>query len=244
MKREICLLALCCSLNQVLGKTGPAYLTWSPLVTGSHTEWMRRRLWMLRAFSKAKCCTCLMTTQSCLVRKDLGVLVTSSWAWARGYLGGQVPNWSPFISNSVPSRNREVVTPLYLALVGLHSKSYIRFWVPLCKKGVEKLKHVHRRVTKLVRSKSLMRRSWGSWRKLRLGGTFSLCLQLAERRVRGQVGVSLFSQVTSGRTRANGLKLCQGSFRLDTRKNIFTKTWNIGTDWWCLRHNFGNLKTV
>ena len=135
------------------------------------------------------------------------------------------------IKKGVAVREREVMVSLYSALVRPHLEYGIQAWGPQYRKDMELLKRVQR-ATNVIRG--LEHLSYEE--RLRELGLFTLekrkDLFVAFQYLKGaykQEGEQLLTRVDSDKTRENGLKLRQGTIRLDITRKFFTQT--VVTHW-------------
>ncbi|CAM4695718.1 unnamed protein product [Lepidochelys kempii] len=157
--------------------------------------------------------------------KDLGVLVDHRMTMSRqcDMAVKKANEVLGCIRRGISGRYKEVLVPLYKALVRPHLEYCEQFWSPMFKKDEFKLEQVQRRATRMIQGMENLSYE----RRLKELGLFSL----TKRRLRGDMialykyirgintgeGEELFKLSTNVDTRTNGYKLATGKFRLEIR---------------------------
>ena len=164
-------------------------------------------------------------------KKDLGVSIDERFnmSWLSVLADQKANHILDCINRNIISRSREVILPLYSALVRLHLEYCVLFWDPQHKKDMELLEQVQRRATKVIRGLEhllyedrLRELGLFSLESRRLWGDLLAAFYYLKRAYR-KAGEGLFIRAGIKRRRENGFKLEEGRFRLGIRKKLFTE---------------------
>ena len=132
------------------------------------------------------------------------------------------------MNKRITSRDKEVITPPYSALVRPHLEYCVQFWSPLCKKDVDPVERVRRRARKMVKGlgnlpyeERLRQLCLSSLDKIRLRRDLITMFQYLKGTYREDGGF-IFTRSHMEKTRSNGYNLLLGRLLLSTRAKFFT----------------------
>ena len=182
--------------------------------------------------------------------KDLGVLVNKDLKFAKQCAEAvkKANKALGFIARNFEYKSKNIIIPLYKALVRPHLEYAVQFWSPYLKKDIDKIERIQRRATKLIpelRGKSYEQRL----RELDIHS-------LETRRLRGKL-IEVFKILNkfdnidykqffrydfNDITRSNGYKLSHKRFQTNIAKNFFS--YDVISKWNSLSYEIVNSNNI
>uniref|UniRef100_A0A8C5LYI6 Reverse transcriptase domain-containing protein n=1 Tax=Leptobrachium leishanense TaxID=445787 RepID=A0A8C5LYI6_9ANUR len=170
--------------------------------------------------------------------RDLGVIISEDLRVSSqcNRAAGNASRMLGCVGRGISSRKREVLMPLYRALVRPHLEYCVQYWRPYLQKDIDILERVQRRATKMVyglKEKSYQERlndlNMYSLEKRRDRGDMIETFKYVKGIHKVEEG-SIFKRKQNSKTRGHSLRLEGQRFKSNIRKHYFTErvvdTWN------------------